>query len=231
MIVGKCNVDNHVNICIVGGFRLAVKHGALAGEAIWGVRFDLTYVVYSRAPGLDDLPSLAQRVVHASQLSAKRRLMEPFYEINIQTPKEFINTIMTLLTERHGHVFRLTKMQRFGAPLNKIIAYIPVRHAFGFSTELSNASANLGHATTAQCKFNHWEIINSNPTVDDTPANLIVRDVRRRKGLPEPMPQLADFEDIITLKNTQEQMKNTQEHSRTLKNMKNTLAFRENISY
>ncbi|KAL4582347.1 hypothetical protein LXL04_006894 [Taraxacum kok-saghyz] len=32
------------------------------------------------------------------------------------------------------------------------------------------------------------------------------------------------------MKNTQEQMKNTQEHSRTLKNMKNTLAFRENIS-
>ena len=32
------------------------------------------------------------------------------------------------------------------------------------------------------------------------------------------------------MKNTQEQMKNTQEHSRTLKNMKNTIAFRENIS-
>ncbi|KAL4568326.1 hypothetical protein LXL04_023935 [Taraxacum kok-saghyz] len=135
MIVGKCNVDNHVKICIVGGFRLAVKHGALAAEAMWG--------------------------------------------------------------RGHGHVFRSTKMQRFGAPLHKIIAYMPVRHAFGFSTELSNASANLGHATTAQCKFNHWEIINSDPMVDDTPANLIIRDVRRRKGLLEPMPQLADFEDIM----------------------------------
>ncbi|KAL4568330.1 hypothetical protein LXL04_023939 [Taraxacum kok-saghyz] len=71
MIVGKCNVDNHVKICIVGGFCLAVKHGALAGEAIWGVRFDLTDVVYSRAHGLDGRPSLAQCVVHASVTSQK----------------------------------------------------------------------------------------------------------------------------------------------------------------
>ena len=56
------------------------------------------------------------------------------------------------------------------------------------------------------------------------------------------MNQSAESNDsIISLskntqeqvKNTQEQIKNTQEHeehSRTLKNMKNTIAFRENIS-
>ncbi|KAL4568327.1 hypothetical protein LXL04_023936 [Taraxacum kok-saghyz] len=136
------------------GFPFGCKARGLGWRSYVGGSIDLTDVVYSRAHGLDGLPSLAQRVVHASQLSAKPQLMEPFYEINIQTPKEFINTITTLLTERHGHVFRSTKMQRFGAPLHKIIAYMSVRHAFGFSTELSNASANLGHATSAQCKFN-----------------------------------------------------------------------------
>ena len=48
-----------------------------------------------------------------------------------------------------------------------------------------------------QCVFDHWETMTQDPLKDGTQANVIVLDIRKRKGLkPEPAA-LNEYEDKL----------------------------------
>lgn len=49
-----------------------------------------------------------------------------------------------------------------------------------------------------QCRvFDHWEMITQDPFKLDSPPNIIMMDVRKRKGLkPEPNP-ISEYEDRL----------------------------------
>ncbi|MFS7971057.1 putative ribosomal protein S5 domain 2-type [Helianthus anomalus] len=66
----------------------------------------------------------ARRVIYASQLTAKPRLLEPVYLVEIQVPKQAFGGIYSVLNQRRGHMFE--EMQRPGTPLYNIKAYLPV---------------------------------------------------------------------------------------------------------
>jgi len=45
--------------------------------------------------------------------------------------------------------------------------------------------------------FDHWEMITQDPMKADSPSNIIMLDVRKRKGLkPEPNP-ITEYEDKL----------------------------------
>lgn len=45
----------------------------------------------------------------------------------------------------------------------------------------------------AQEQFSHWQVMESDPYEEGSPANLIVNDIRARKGLPPVIPRWQDY--------------------------------------
>jgi elongation factor 2 len=134
----------------------------------------------------------ARRVIFASQLTAKPRLLEPIYLVEIQAPENALGGIYGVLNQQRGHVFE--EMQRPGTPLYNIKAYLPVIESFGFSATLRAATSGQAFP---QCVFDHWEVMNSDPLEVDSQSFNLVKDIRKRKGLKEQMTPLSDFEDKL----------------------------------
>ncbi|KAL8508337.1 hypothetical protein ACS0TY_011993 [Phlomoides rotata] len=98
----------------------------------------------------------ARRVIYASHLTAKPRLLEPVYLVEIQTPENALGGIYSVLNQKRGHVFE--EMQRLGTPLYNIKAYLPVVESFGFSSTLRAATSGQAFP---QCVFDHWDMMAS----------------------------------------------------------------------
>jgi elongation factor 2 len=134
----------------------------------------------------------ARRVLYASQLTAKPRLLEPVYLVEIQAPENALGGIYGVLNQKRGHVFE--EMQRPGTPLYNIKAYLPVIESFGFSSTLRAATSGQAFP---QCVFDHWDMVSSDPLEAGSQAAQLVLDIRKRKGLKEQMTPLSEFEDKL----------------------------------
>ncbi|KAH0872904.1 LOW QUALITY PROTEIN: hypothetical protein HID58_070266, partial [Brassica napus] len=140
----------------------------------------------------------ARRVIYTSQLTAKPRLLEPVYMVEIQAPKGALGRIYNVLNQKRGHVFK--EMQRPGTPLYNIKAYLPVVESFGFSSQLRAATSGQAFP---QCVFDHWEMMSSDPLEAGSQASTLVTDIRKRKGMKEQMTPWSNFEDKLWLQQQQ----------------------------
>ncbi|KAJ0715879.1 putative protein-synthesizing GTPase [Helianthus annuus] len=169
--------------------------GALAEENMRGICFEVCDVVLHadaiHRGGGQVIPT-ARRVIYASQLTAKPRLLEPVYLVEIQAPEQALGGIYSVLNQRRGHVFE--EMQRPGTPLYNIKAYLPVVESFGFSGALR---ASTSGQAFPQCVFDHWDMMSSDPLEVGSQASTLVTQIRKRKGLKEQMTPLSEFEDKL----------------------------------
>jgi len=133
-----------------------------------------------------------RRAIYAAMLTAKPRLMEPIYLVEIQAPERALGGIYGCLNTKRGQVFE--EMQRPGTPMYNIKAYLPVLESFGFTNTLRAATS--GEAFP-QCVFDHWEVLMADPMTVDSQTYKIVMDTRKRKGAKVELPNLADFEDKL----------------------------------
>jgi len=62
--------------------------------------------------------------MYAAQLTAKPRLLEPVYLVEIQAPEGAIGGIYSVLNQKRGHVFE--EIQQPGTPSYNIKAHLPV---------------------------------------------------------------------------------------------------------
>ncbi|VAI91958.1 unnamed protein product [Triticum turgidum subsp. durum] len=198
MVVDMCKgvqYLNEIKDSVVAGFQWASKEGALAEENMRGICFEVCDVVLHtdaiHRGGGQVIPT-ARRVIYASQLTAKPRLLEPVYLVEIQAPENALGGIYGVLNQKRGHVFE--EMQRQGTPLYNIKAYLPVIESFGFSSTLRAATSGQAFP---QCVFDHWDIMASDPLDPGTQSATLVTDIRKRKGLKEQMTPLSDFEDKL----------------------------------
>ncbi|KAK9988083.1 hypothetical protein SO802_028322 [Lithocarpus litseifolius] len=195
MVVDMCKgvqYLNEIKDSVVAGFQWAFKEGALAEENMRGICFEVCDVVlYADAihRGGGQVIPTARRVIYASQLTAKPRLLKPVYLVEIQAPEHALGGIYSVLNRKRGHVFE--EMQRPGTPLYNIKAYLPVKESFGFSQDLRAATSGQAFP---QCVFDHWDIVSSDPLEAGSVAAQLVTDIRQRKGLKEQMTPLSDFE-------------------------------------
>ncbi|KAH0467634.1 hypothetical protein IEQ34_002667 [Dendrobium chrysotoxum] len=198
MVVDMCKgvqYLNEIKDSVVAGFQWASKEGALAEENMRGICFEVCDVVLHadaiHRGGGQVIPT-ARRVIYASQLTAKPRLLEPVYLVEIQAPEQALGGIYGVLNQKRGHVFE--EMQRPGTPLYNIKAYLPVIESFGFSTALRAATSGQAFP---QCVFDHWDAMSSDPLEPNSQAGQHVADIRKRKGLKEQMTPLSEFEDKL----------------------------------
>ncbi|KAF3793436.1 Elongation factor 2 [Nymphaea thermarum] len=198
MVVDMCKgvqYLNEIKDSVVAGFQWASKEGALAEENMRGICFEVCDVVLHadaiHRGGGQVIPT-ARRVIYASQLTAKPRLLEPVYLVEIQAPEQALGGIYGVLNQKRGHVFE--EMQRPGTPLYNIKAYLPVIESFGFSSTLRAATSGQAFP---QCVFDHWDMMGSDPMESSSQAGQLVADIRKRKGLKEQMVPLSEYEDKL----------------------------------
>ncbi|CAM6059149.1 unnamed protein product [Sphagnum tenellum] len=133
-----------------------------------------------------------RRVMYAAQLTAKPRLLEPVYLVEIQAAEGAIGGIYSVLNQKQGHVFE--EIQQPGTPSYNIKACLPVIEAFGFSGTLRAATSGQAFP---QAVFDHWEMLNSDLQEAGSQAGTIVADIRKRKGLKEQITPLSEYEDKL----------------------------------
>eukprot|EP00244_Chara_vulgaris_P012570 TRINITY_DN66_c0_g1_i1.p1 TRINITY_DN66_c0_g1~~TRINITY_DN66_c0_g1_i1.p1 ORF type:complete len:844 (+),score=193.95 TRINITY_DN66_c0_g1_i1:281-2812(+) len=198
MVVDMCKgvqYLNEIKDSVIAGFQWASKEGVLADENMRGICFEVCDVVlHSDAihRGGGQVIPTARRVMYAAQLTAKPRLLEPVYMVEIQAPEQALGGIYGVLNQKRGHVFE--EMQRPGTPLYNIKAYLPVVESFGFSSTLRAATSGQAFP---QCVFDHWEMMSSDPMDPTTQAGTVLQAIRKRKGLKENPTPLAEFEDKL----------------------------------
>jgi len=184
---------NEIKDSVVAGFQWATKEGVLCDENMRGVRFnihDVTLHTDAIHRGGGQIIPTARRALYACQLTAEPRLMEPVYLCEIQCPENAVGGIYGVLNRRRGHVFE--EAQTPGTPMFVVKAYLPVNESFGFTADLRS---NTGGQAFPQCVFDHWQVMPGDPMEPSTKPFQIVTDTKKRKGLKEAMPDLANYLD------------------------------------
>ena len=88
---------------VVQGFRWACREGPLCEEPIRNVKFKILDATLSDTAvyrGAGQIIPTARRVAYSSFLLASPRLMEPFYQIEIQAPPDLVGTCEEILSRR-----------------------------------------------------------------------------------------------------------------------------------
>merc|ERR1719209_2709761 len=186
---------NEIKDSVVAGFQWATKEGVMCDENMRGVRFnihDVTLHTDAIHRGGGQIIPTARRALYASCMTAQPRLMEPVYLVEIQCPENAVGGIYGVLNRRRGHVFE--EAQTPGTPMFVVKAYLPVNESFGFTADLRS---NTGGQAFPQCVFDHWQIMPGDPL--DAASNCkpyqIIMETKKRKGLKEAMPDLANYLD------------------------------------
>merc|ERR1712055_57488 len=180
---------------VVAGFQWASKEGVLCEENMRGCRFDL-YDVALHADAIHrgggQIIPTARRVLYACQLTARPRLLEPVFLVDIQCPENAVGGIYGVLNKRRGHVFE--EFQQPGTPLFQVKAYLPVNESFGFTSALR---ANTGGQAFPQCVFDHWQELPGDYEDPNSKPMQVVLGTRKRKGLKDEVPPLDKFYDKL----------------------------------
>jgi elongation factor 2 len=186
---------NEIKDSVVAGFQWATKEGVLCDENLRGVRFniyDVTLHTDAIHRGGGQIIPTARRVLYASALTAAPGLMEPVYLVEIQCPENAVGGIYGVLNKRRGHVFE--EAQTPGTPMFVVKAYLPVNESFGFTADLRS---NTGGQAFPQCVFDHWQVMPGDPLQENTKPYQICQDTKKRKGLKEALPDLANYLDKL----------------------------------
>jgi elongation factor 2 len=186
---------NEIKDSVVAGFQWASKEGVLCEENCRGIRFnihDVTLHADAIHRGGGQIIPTARRVLYACMLTAAPRLLEPVYLVEIQCPEAAVGGIYGVLNRRRGHVFE--EAQVAGTPMFVVKAYLPVNESFGFTADLRS---NTGGQAFPQCVFDHWQILPGDPFEATSRPGTVVTDTRKRKGLKEGIPDLANYLDKL----------------------------------
>jgi len=186
---------NEIKDSCIAGFQWATKEGVLCDENLRGVRFNIYDVALHTDAihrGGGQIIPTARRVLYASILTAAPRLMEPVYLVEIQCPENAVGGIYGVLNRRRGHVFE--ESQTPGTPMFVVKAYLPVNESFGFTADLRS---NTGGQAFPQCVFDHWQVMPGDPQEPSSKPYQIVMDTRKRKGLKDSLPDLANYLDKL----------------------------------
>jgi elongation factor 2 len=71
---------------------------------------------------------------------------------------------------------------------------LPVNESIGFNTDLRAATSGQAFP---QLVFDHWEMLIIDPLQAGSKTNLIITDIRKRKGIKPEVPFISEFEDKL----------------------------------
>ena len=179
----------------IARFQWATKEGVLCDENMRGCRFnilDATLHADAIHRGGSQVIPTARRVIYASVLTAKPRLVEPFYLVEITCSEQAIGGIYSCLNRRRSIVFGEERIA--STPMYIIKAHLPVNESFGFTADLRSQTSGQAFP---QCIFDHWGIMLDDPLDTTSKAFEIVTSIRKRKGLKAEIQELDTYYDKL----------------------------------
>jgi elongation factor 2 len=180
---GKAEQFREILDFIISGFTFACRAGPLCGEPLRGVKinlmeFQLCENAEYRSPV--EIMHGVSKAVFGSFLTAKPVLFEPVYKTVISAPAELAGECSRIISSRRG---KISAFEQKGVS-TVLTCYIPVAESFSLSAELRSATS--GRAIW-QSLFAGWE------KVPEKLETKIIREVRKRKGLPSEVPEPEQF--------------------------------------
>jgi len=186
---------NEMKDSFTSAWQWATKEGVMADENMRGIRInieDVTMHADAIHRGGGQIIPTARRVFYACELTASPRIVEPVFQVDIQTVEHAMGGIYGVLTRRRGII--IGQENRPGTPIYNVRAYLPVAESFGFTADLR---ANTGGQAFPQCVFDHWQEFPADPLTVGSQAQVIVEGIRKRKGLKPEIPALDNFIDKL----------------------------------
>jgi len=194
---------------VVQGFQWGTREGPLCDEPIREVKFKILDAVVAETPlqrGGGQIIPTARRCAYSAFLMATPRLMEPIYEVEIQSPADCMSAIYTVLSKRRGHV--VSDSPKPGTPVYTVKALIPAIETFGFETDLRYHTQGQAFG---QSYFDHWAVVPGDPLdktivlrpLEPAPVPHLAREfmvkTRRRKGMSEDVTVSKFFDDDLLI--------------------------------
>ncbi len=168
---------------MISGFTFACRAGPLCGEPLRGVKINLMEIQLSenvehRSPV--EIMHGVGKAIFGSFLTAKPVLFEPVYKTVISAPAELAGECSRIISSRRG---KISAFEQKGVS-TVLTGYIPVAETFGLSAELRSTTS--GRALW-QSLFARWE------KVPEKLEAKIIKEIRKRKGLPSEVPKPEQF--------------------------------------
>lgn len=180
---------------VTAGFQWATSEGVLAESTVRGVKFNFQDAYFrgdhTHHGGGQIIPA-TRRVMFAAMLTAKPRLYEPVYLVEVMCPKTCLGSTINLLSRRRGVI--VDQQHQEGTPMCSVKGHMPVNESFGFNGELRG---DTGGQAFPQFIFDHWQLLPGDPLDPTSKAGEIVTDIRQRKGLSVVVPALENFLDKL----------------------------------
>jgi elongation factor 2 len=180
---GKNQQSREILDFVTSGFDYACRAGPLCGEPLRHVKVNLMEIQLSEKAEYRNPVEIMHGVgkaIFGSFLTAKPVLLEPVYKTVISVPAELAGNCSRIMNSRRG---KTSAFERKGA-LAIITGYVPVAETFGLSEELRSATS--GRAFW-QSMFDRWR------KAPENFASKIIKEVRKRKGLPSEVPKPDRF--------------------------------------
>ena len=170
---------NEVSEMIKDAFKDVMDDGPLTREPCTKLKVKLEDAELHEDPvhrGEGQIRPAVRWGIRQAMLSAGAQLLEPKQIIRIDIPSELIGESIREVENRRGQIIDM-KEER-GASV--ITAKLPVSEMFGFDATLKSATSGRGFYSLVETKF------------ERVPKELFeetVKAIRKRKGLPEDIPQ------------------------------------------
>jgi elongation factor 2 len=180
---GKTEQIRKILDFLTSGFEYACRAGPLCGEPLRHVKVNLMEVQPSENAeyrGPVEIMHGVGKAIFGSFLTAKPILLEPVYKTVISVPTELAGECSRIISSRRG---KISAFEQKGT-LTIITGYVPVAETFGLSEELRSATS--GRAFW-QSVLDRWR------KVPEKLAAKVIKEMRKRKGLPSEIPQLGKF--------------------------------------
>ena len=191
---GVQNMDE-LKDSVVAAWQWSSNEGPMTDEPMRGIKCALTDVQMHadkvhRGP-TQMIPS-ARRLFYGCTLTASPRLVEPIYEVDVQTVTESIGAVYNVLLRHRGEI--VGEVPREGTSIVNIKAYLPVADSFGLTASLRAAT---GGRAFPQCSMHHWQQYPGDPLEAEGAARDVLTKIRQRKGLKAEMPKASAFLDTL----------------------------------
>jgi len=177
------------------GFQWATKSGPLCDEPMRGCIFrlmDVTLHSDSIHRGMGQIMPAARKCIYACVYTGSPTLMEPYFIADISVPVTEAGAVYTTISGKRGTV--IEDNPRTGTPMTQIKAHLPINESFGFDKDIRKAT---GGQAFPQLAFSHWNIMAGDCFTAGNKVYEIITETRKRKGMKEVLPPLADYLDKL----------------------------------
>ncbi|MCL2759143.1 MAG: elongation factor G [Treponema sp.] len=148
---GRSDVPSEILEAIERGINSAFSSGIVMGYPCIDITATVTNVQYSEQTGTEfAFEACASMAFDEACRNASPILLEPIMAVDLNTPHDFVGEVMSLVTQRGGHILSMTSK----TDIDEIKAQAPMEKMFGFMTSLRSVSQGRASFTLV---FSHFE--------------------------------------------------------------------------